>query len=53
MALLDIVSNGQSGSIFFNRGNIGVLTDITAKAYNSVRTPVVTGGGGGEHSYTF
>lgn len=52
MALLDIVSNGTSASFFFNRGNIGTLLDVVAKQQNSLKTPLVTGGGG-EHSYTF
>lgn len=52
MALLDIVSNGQSGSIFFNRGNIGTLVDVVARQQDSLQIPAVVGGGG-EHSYTF
>lgn len=54
MALTSILATTGKPAIFsFSRGNIGVLTDIDAKAKNMFKIPLVTGGGGGEHSYTF
>lgn len=53
MALLDITNSNSTATLYFNRGNIGVLVDVVAKSNNSSLIPAVTGGGGGEHSYTF
>lgn len=54
MALTSILPPSTNPAVFlFNRGNIGVLVDVQAKAYNMLYLPEVTGGGGGEHSYTF
>ncbi len=54
MALTSILATpGKTSVFFFSRGNIGTLVDIDAKAKNMFKIPLVTGGGGGEHSYTF
>lgn len=54
MALTSIQSPPTNTAVFyFSRGNIGTLVDVQAKAYNMLYLPEVTGGGGGEHSYTF
>lgn len=54
MALTSILSTPGKPAVFsFARGNIGVLVDVQAKAKNMFYLPEVTGGGGGEHSYTF
>lgn len=54
MALTSIQSPPTNKAVFvFNRGNIGTLVDINAKAFNMFKIPEVTSGGGGEHSYTF
>jgi len=54
MALTGILAPvGQNATFYFSRGNIGVLTDIQAKAKNMFLIPLVTGGGGGETSHVF
>lgn len=54
MALTSILATpGKTAIFFFSRGNIGVITDIQSKSKNTSLIPLVTGGGGGEHSYTF
>lgn len=53
MALTDIITpQGNRATLYFNRGNIGILVDIVAMAHNMLYFPAITGGGG-EHSYTF
>lgn len=49
MALTGIVS--KTAVLKFNRGNVGVLTDIVAKSRNSLKLPTPTGGGGDEVSF--
>lgn len=54
MALLaTLAPPGAPGIISMNRGNIGVLTGIVSKNQDYISIPAITGGGGGEHSYTF
>ncbi len=54
MALTSILSTpGKTAVFFLSRGNVGVITDIQGKANNTFKIPLVTSGGGGEHSYTF
>lgn len=54
MALTSILATpGKTAVFYLTRGNIGTLTDINASAKNMFKIPIVTSGGGGEHSYTF
>ncbi len=53
MALTSIQSPPTNTAVFyFNRGNGGVLTDISASAKNMLYIPIVTASGG-ETSYVF
>lgn len=54
MALTSILTPiGQNATLYFSRGNGGVLVDVQAKAKNMFFLPEVTGGGGGEVSHVF
>lgn len=48
MALLDITNANVQPVLFFNRGNIGTLVDIVAQKLDSLKTPLITPGGGGD-----
>lgn len=54
MALTSILAPVGNSMIFqVARGNTGVVSSITSGKKNMFYIPEVTGGGGGEHSYTF
>jgi hypothetical protein len=48
MALTDIVAPpGNTSVLYFNRGDIGVITDIQTKDENMLHIPEVEGSSGG------
>lgn len=54
MALTSILAPvGNTVTFQVSRGNSGVVSSITSGDKNMFFIPMVTGGGGGEHSYTF
>lgn len=53
MALLDIVTTfGQSPVLDFDRGDVGVITEMVSRD-NEFVTPRIESGGGGETSHVF
>lgn len=45
MALLDITNSNAKPILYFARGDIGTLVDAVAQKLDSLKIPVVTGGG--------